>query len=406
MDISTIISTDFELYDPDTPVSKLVGTFDDPDVQGIVVHGDSLEGVVTRRQLATSHHQPNEKIGTLVWHVPHLRPDEEVEDVANLMLESDAHILPVVDNGDLVGVVTARDILRAVRDAFEVATVRQIYSDELVTMKPTATFGQVVPLFREHRIAHIPVVENGTAVGILSLYDLVEMRIRAMTRSQGGDAGGTDPFGGTISSEAGRTRRGGYGSREGELGRILELPVRDIMVSPVATIDEEAPLDEAVDTMFEVGGSSLVVTVDGKPAGILTTSDLLDALRRGVEATRAVQLYGVDLLDDMTYTEIVDLIDRFDKRDSDMTVLDAKIHLHQHDETYRGMSLILCRMRLHTDRGLFIAAGEGYGAKHAITEARHMIERQLMDHKDYGKSKKAMDDEERWEKRFGWWLEA
>jgi len=87
---------------PNISVSKLVGTFDDPTVRGVLVRGDVFEGIVTRRQLATSHHQPNEKLGRLVWHVPRLAPDEDIRKVTQLMIDSDAQLLPVFDGSELV----------------------------------------------------------------------------------------------------------------------------------------------------------------------------------------------------------------------------------------------------------------------------------------------------------------
>ena len=67
--------------------------------------------------------------------------------------------------------------------------------------------------------------------------------------------------------------------------------------------------------------------------------------------------------------------------------------------------MLLARIRLFTDHGLFIASGEGYGASHAIHEARDVLERRIRDDRTYGRSKKHPDDEF-WEKRFGWWLEG
>lgn len=178
------------------------------------------------------------------------------------------------------------------------------------------------------------------------------------------------------------------------------------MVSPVRTIHSGQTLDVAVEEMFEIGGSSLVVVSDeDRPMGIVTKTDILESLTWGAEGNRAVQLYGSDLMDDITYDEIVAMIDKFDDVDSDMSVLDAKIHLHEHDEKLRGTPLLLARIRLATDRGLFIAKGEGYGASHAIHEARDVLERRIRDDKTYGQSKKH-PDEEFWEKRFGWWLEV
>jgi CBS domain-containing protein/ribosome-associated translation inhibitor RaiA len=404
MDIEDIVSQEYVTFSPETRVSKLAGTFDDPSVEGVVVYGDEFEGVVTRRQLATSHHQPDEKLRSLVWHVPRLDPTEDVRRVAQLMIDSDARLLPVFEGDSLVGVVTADDVLRAVQPFLDAATVREAYSADLVSLDPDATVGEALHTFRENRITHLPVVDDGSAVGVLSLYDVTGLTVRSVGGSQGGDAGGTDSFGGDVSASTGRSRGGGYGAREGELDRLLDLPVRDVMAEPVRTIDPDATLETAVDEMFEIDGSSLVVTDDGRPFGIVTKTDVLDSLTWEAGGNRGVQLYGADLLDDVSYDEVVAMIDKFDDRDAGMTLLDAKIHLHEHKEKLRGTPLVLARLRLHTDRGQYIASGEGYGARHAINEARDVLERQIRDRKTHGKSKKP-PDEEFWEKRFGWLLE-
>ncbi|MWV39083.1 CBS domain-containing protein [Natrialba sp. INN-245] len=404
MNIEDIVSTEFVEFTPDTTVSKLVGTFADADVEGVVVRGDTVEGVVTRRQLASSHRQPTEKLGSLVWHVPRLAPDEDIREVARLMIDSDSQLLPVFEGRDLIGVVTADAILEKVTPYLDAATVAEAQSADLVTLDPDSTIGSALNRFREHRITHLPVVENDSAIGILSLYDVTTMTVRAEVQSQGGDAGGTDPFGGEISSSMARSRRGGYGSREGESARMLDLPIRDVMSTPVRTIQPEESLDVAVEEMQAVGGSSLVVTQNGSPHGIVTKTDVLDSLTWEAGGNRGVQVYGTNLIEDVTYEEIVSMVETFDDRNGKMNVLDAKVHLHEHDEKRRGTPLLLARIRLHTDQGLFVASGEGYGASHAINEARDVLERQIRDEKTYGRTKKP-PSEEFWEKRFGWLLE-
>ena len=69
----------------------------------------------------------------------------------------------------------------------------------------------------------------------------------------------------------------------------------------------------------------------------------------------------------------------------------------------RGVPLIYARIRLFTDKGLFIAEDEGYGARHALHMARNALERQILEGKEYGRSKKH-PDEEYWDRLFGWWL--
>jgi CBS domain-containing protein len=404
MDIANIVLNEYVEFTPETPVSKLVGTFANSDVKGVVIRGDEFEGVVTRRQLATSHRQPSEKLGSLVWHVPRLSPDEDIRKVAQLMIDSDSQLLPVFEGRELVGVVTVDAILQKVTSFLDAATVSEAQTSDLVSVRPDSSLGDALNVLRENRITHLPVVEDDTAVGILSLYDVTELTVRAEVKSQGGDAGGTDPFGGEISSSTGRARRGGFGAREGELARMLDLPVRDIMISPVRTVRPSDTLETAVEEMFDVGASSLIVTDDGSPHGIVTKTDVLDSLTWEAGGNRAVQVYGTNLIDDTTYEDIVAMVDTFDDRDHGMSVLDAKIHLHEHDEKRRGVSLLLARIRLYTDRGLYIASGEGYGASHALNEARDVLERQIREKKTYGRTKKP-PNEEFWEKRFGWLLE-
>ncbi|WP_340101456.1 CBS domain-containing protein [Salinibaculum salinum] len=405
MNIANIVSEDYVELQPETTVSKLVGIFEDRTTRGVVVYGDEFEGVVTRRQLARSHHQPNEKLRSLVWHVPRLSPDEDIRKVAQLMIDSDAHLLPVFDGNDLSGVVTVDGILEAVQPFLDAATVSEAASTDLVTVDPDSTFGEALHIFRENRITHLPVVENDNALGILSLYDVTGVTVRDADQSQGGEGGGQDSFGGNLSDSAGRTRGGGFGAREGELARVLDLPVRDVMASPVRTIRPDETLEAAVEEMFAIDASSLVVTENGSPYGIITKTDVLDSLTWEAGGNRAVQVYGTDLIDDMSYDDIVAMVEKFDDRDHGMNVLDAKVHLHEHDEKRRGTPLLLARIRLHTDRGLYIASGEGYGASHALNEARDTLERRIRDKKTHKKSKKPRS-EEFWEKRFGWMLEG
>jgi len=406
MDIQDIVSPDYESLDADERVASLAGIFDDPSEDGVVVLREGeVAGVVTRRQLAASRLSPEQKLESLIWSVPRVPPDADVREVAQLMIDSDSRILPVFEGERMIGVVRQDDLLEAVQPFLEVATVEDVATDDLVVVTPETTFGEALNAFREHRITHLPVVDEGSAVGILSLYDVTGLTVRATTRSQGGEGGGTDAFGGSVSGGAGRSH-GGFGAREGDLARILDVPVRDLMVSPVRTIESSATLDDAVAAMFEVGGSALVVADgQGGAVGIVTKTDVLDVLTWEAEGNRAVQVYGADLMDDLTYDAVVSAVEKFDGMDRGAALLDAKVHFHEHDETLRGTSLLLARIRVYTDQGMFLATGEGYGARHAFNEARDVLERRIRDAKTHGQSKKH-PDEAYWERRFGWLLES
>jgi len=123
----------------------------------------------------------------------------------------------------------------------------------------------------------------------------------------------------------------------------------------VVTIRRSASLDEVVETMFEREISSLVVLEDesDEPIGVVTKTDVLEALTWEQEDRNAVQVFGLDLLDGMDYDGVSALIENMTSKYGDMSVIKASIELHEHKEQSRGMPLVLARIRLVTDRGYF-----------------------------------------------------
>ncbi|MFO7925101.1 MAG: CBS domain-containing protein [Halobacteriota archaeon] len=403
MDIADIHSTDFTEFDIGAPLSRVAGAFENQGLDAVIVtDGDDYQGIVSRRQLATSSNQPSAKVGTQVQHVPTVERTEDVREVARLMIGSDAKTLPVFDGGEIVGVVTADAVLDAVRPYLDAVTVEDAYTSELTSATPETTLGKALNTLREAHIAHLPVVEGTDLVGIVSLYDVIDFTTRDERKSQGGSSGGFGGRGGGSQSAGGPS--GGFGSREGDSDRMLDLPVRNVMSETVETIRRSAPLDEAVEAMLGRGISSLVVTdEDDDPVGIVTKTDVIESLTWGQDDRRGVQVFGLDLLDDMSYDDVANLIEGITSKYGDMTVVKASIQLQEHKEQTRGVPLVLARIRLVTDRGYFTADGEGYGASHAIRLAANAIERQVLKGKTYGQSKKPIGPEEQ-RQLYGWWL--
>ena len=400
MDISEILSSKFTEFDIGTPLSKVAGAFENQELDAVVVtDGDEYRGVVSRRQLASSSNQPSAKVGSQVQHVPTVDRIEDVREVARLMIGSDAKTLPVLNDDRVVGVVTGDAVLEAVRPFLDAATVEDTYSAELISASPDTTVGKALHLLREAGIAHLPVVDEGDLVGMLSLYDVIDFTTRGGTKSQGGSSGDFGSRGG------GGGGRGGFGAREGDSDWMLDVPVRDLMSDAVVTVERSALLDEVVETMFEQEISSLVVTADDTddPIGIITKTDVIEALTWESNDRNAVQVFGIDLLEGMNYDEVSALIESMTSKYGEMSVIKASIELQEHKEQRRGVPLMLARIRLTTDRGYFTADGEGYGASHAIRLAANAVERQLLKGKTYGQSMKRSSTDEQ-EQLYGWWL--
>ena len=399
MDISEILSTKFTEFDIGAPLSKVAGAFENHELDAVVVtDGDTYRGVVSRRQLASSSNQPSAKVGSQAQHVPTVERTADVREVARLMIGSGAKTLPVLDDGRVVGVVTGDSVLAAVQSFLGGVTVADAYSEQLVSATPETTVGKALNTLREGRIAHLPVIDDGEAVGMVSLYDVVEFTTRGGTKSQGGSPG---DFG----NRGGGARHGGFGAREGDADRMLDIPVTNLMSDTVETVRLSASLEHVVETMFDRDISSLVVLADSgdEPVGMITKTDVLEALTWEQDDRNAVQVFGLDLLEGMDYDQVSALIENMASKYGAMNVIKASIELQEHKEQSRGVSLVLARIRLVTDRGYFTADGEGYGAAHALRLAANKVERQILKGKTYGQSKKRPENREQ-EALYGWWL--
>ena len=98
-----------------------------------------------------------------------------IAEAAQGMREFDIGDVLVEVDGTVRGIVTDRDIVvRAVADygAPDAVTVGDICSEVLVTLSPTDSVDKATQLMRDHALRRVPVIENGTAGGIVTLGDL------------------------------------------------------------------------------------------------------------------------------------------------------------------------------------------------------------------------------------------
>lgn len=119
------------------------------------------------------------KKGSQVWS---LAPSASVYDAIAMMAEKRVGALPVLDGNTLLGIVSERDYARKVilqgrssRDTL----VTEIMSTPVITVTPAHTVEQCMRLVTERRIRHLPVVEAGRIVGMVSIGDLVNWTITA-----------------------------------------------------------------------------------------------------------------------------------------------------------------------------------------------------------------------------------
>jgi CBS domain-containing protein len=118
-------------------------------------------------------------------------PDMQVGDAARRMVESDVGAAMVVDEaGDLVGVITERDLMRCVSDGTDPTTpVSDRMTSHVLTASPETTIPEAMALMVDGHFRHLPVVNGGHVVGVISMRDLMAY---TSLRLRGGSLGHDD----------------------------------------------------------------------------------------------------------------------------------------------------------------------------------------------------------------------
>jgi CBS domain-containing protein len=103
-------------------------------------------------------------------------PDASVFDALRLMAKHNVGALLVLEDGELAGIFSERDYARKVillgRTSRETA-VRDIMTREVIYVEPNQTAEECMAIMTNHHIRHLPVMERGRLVGVISIGDVV-----------------------------------------------------------------------------------------------------------------------------------------------------------------------------------------------------------------------------------------
>ncbi|MDP2964954.1 MAG: CBS domain-containing protein [Pelolinea sp.] len=115
--------------------------------------------------------------GSQVWSID---ASATLQDALNLLSEKDIGALPVLRNGKLVGIFSERDFVRAIsiNPSLPLETlVSELMTKEVLTVSPSDNVERCMKLMTEQHIRHLPVVDSGKMIGIVSIGDAVKLII-------------------------------------------------------------------------------------------------------------------------------------------------------------------------------------------------------------------------------------
>jgi CBS domain-containing protein len=127
-------------------------------------------------------------IGTILHHkganVWTISPQATVFEAIQLLARKNVGALPVVEGGKVIGIFSERDYTRKV--ALEGKTshttkVREIITTDVASISPNDTVEDAMRIMTEKHIRHLPVLEDGHMIGLVSIGDMVNWIISAQS---------------------------------------------------------------------------------------------------------------------------------------------------------------------------------------------------------------------------------
>jgi len=353
-----ILSEDFEKIDYDSTVNDAIKKFKKRKVL-YVFKGKEFKGVLLERKIIRPKLDPKAKIKKFIYPVPKISLDTNLVKIAKLMIENNIKNLPVFDREKMVGIVDQDMILKKVIEK-EIGEKRvsEVMTRDLRTTNENDMLAKVINIFHDYDISHLPVVDNsGKLVGIVKMFDILREIIAPLE-----------------SIEA--------GTYIGEKKSRLNIPVRKIMSTTVETIDSKARIKEAIERMLSNRVTYIVVTEDGKPAGIVTGKDLLEQITVPKEGKGFyITFSGIETIFEREEM-LKELEAVLQKYANILKSGDVFVYFKKLKETPQGKKVYNCRIRMGTEGGFFVATDNGLGPQDAFYLTLDHLERELYQHKE------------------------
>jgi len=120
-------------------------------------------------------------LGVLEQTLATCRPEDTLQTLATVLTAKGIGALPVCDEqGGMVGIVSERDIVMAFANKGGIVSslqVRDVMTKDVISCSLDDTLAHARGLLQKHRFRHLPVVQGSNVVGILSIRDLLEIRL-------------------------------------------------------------------------------------------------------------------------------------------------------------------------------------------------------------------------------------
>jgi CBS domain-containing protein len=263
-----VMSKNYAKADMKDSVSKVLGQLKlTKEWAALLFDGKKYKGIFSKHRMIRSKMDPVAwKARHMLKQVPVLNGNEDLKEIARLMITGNCHLLPVVEKGKVLGIVKAVDIIDHLDATAKKKKIMDLATIRMVVVHENDRTGKATQLMGEHVIDRLPIVDDaGNLLNIVSLTDLMEkcylmMQSKTEARGRGG-----------LTQAGPRTIRA-FKSKKVDL---IGFPVKNFATPVMITAAEKDTISDVIADMKKYRIGSIVITRGKKAVGIITVRDLL-----------------------------------------------------------------------------------------------------------------------------------
>lgn len=286
-----LIETDFLSIDKSEPLSKLIGKVSSSGKDtALVFDGKSFQGIVSKRELARKNININvERVESVCEKIRPFSPDTSIFDLAETMYSTGARVLPVVNEGKIIGTVSSISIIKKIPLFAELKQIklRDIASYNFIFLRESDSLGKAISLMKKNNVKKIPVV--GSSKKILGIVRFEDIMFGYLNWASAG--------GNVFQDSQGRKS----GRKSSEKENVLDNAVMNYVNPGLSIVDENASISDIVGK-FSSESSCVLICQNDLPAAIITHRDLLSTFvkaRKIGSSARSIQLINAPKLDEI-----------------------------------------------------------------------------------------------------------
>jgi len=361
-----VYSKEFNTVQANDNLSRCLEAFEKglPPVLAVLDEKGKYEGMITRRSIVRSRLDPTTaKVKTLMQVAPLVSGDFSLTKVAKLMIETGMRHLPVFEKNNIIGFITDENIIHAaVNQQWGNCAIETVMTKAPHTLEANRSVGAVLSIMRDYGVSHVPIIENGKLVGMISIENVLENIYWPQRHQTTGDI-------------------------VGEKIETLSIPAKGIMARPVVSVEPQTTLRAAEKLMHDQQTDCLTVASNERLVGIVTKLDFLEPISQLEVAPKKLSIqFGLKDVEvspeqeSFMMSEFDSFVHKYQEAFQQGTLF---VYMKSHRNTnLRGTPLVHCRLQFRTVRGTFFSASEGWGIEPTFRVALDRMDRRLLRSKE------------------------